>query len=721
MYRAVLPRAAPLLGGLRRGPRATATEAEALDAPVASVGGAASSRGARRPGKAGPAFDFAELDQGPGVPADTATWAGLRTAAEWALRQGKLDTYLWWRYASDAKQRLAGNTRHGAAEASDAAGVVTACARARVEESTGLYAAWARALVQARAGGSAVVPAGRLAAAAQAFARARAQTEDAHFWQEWLPQAFLEASHAASSRDLADVAAAYAWAGLGGSQMLSAVKLVAMADEARWLGAGPSDAARLLWAHQRCGRLSVALLRCLWAPALDGHLSELSAAHFAAVAGYAAALRPRARSQGVSEQLVGALQRRASSSTFPPALLCHAAHALSEGGLAGPADLWVVAEGAAPHLRELPLLSLAKLLAALGHQSVRDPPLIAAAASEVAERTAEQASVEDMVEGSVAHGEDEGTDMRRLADPPDERRGLLLALDSAAMLPELAATDAGRSIASLAASALSQVAEASALELARAALAFEALGSRAEADRLADALSPAATGSRANLCEALRLGDSSDQEELLRLLTALPRPPDALLVDTAVRALAAEADALSASLAASACLSLRLLDRPCPAALRQAAEPEELSTAGLLQLCLAELLGSAAAEAAAAPDAPPVALDWPWVLRLLEELSARGGLQSAGGPEGLLLQALEALHARPGAGERPPWPAQLQVAASGFRYAGPPGPHDVASPCEARRLRACLHVLLQESAECAAASAPSLELLRRCLSRALQS
>lgn len=60
----------------------------------------------RRPGADGFSLDFAEvLGEGASEPASTASWRGLRTASEWALQRGKLDTYLWRRAPAPPPRR----------------------------------------------------------------------------------------------------------------------------------------------------------------------------------------------------------------------------------------------------------------------------------------------------------------------------------------------------------------------------------------------------------------------------------------------------------------------------------------------------------------------------------------------------------------------------------------------------------------------------------------
>lgn len=78
-------------------------------------------------------------------PAELSGWAALRCATSSALRRGKLDTYLWWRYAGDAQKLLTDLDSEAVADATE---VVLNCARAHVEGT--VYSAWLRAVCRSR-------------------------------------------------------------------------------------------------------------------------------------------------------------------------------------------------------------------------------------------------------------------------------------------------------------------------------------------------------------------------------------------------------------------------------------------------------------------------------------------------------------------------------------------------------------------------------------------
>ena len=73
-----------------------------------------------------------------------------------SLSRQNLDTHLWWRHAADARKRLLDgkSTIRSSEDAADATAVILACARAKVEPRTGVYASWIRAVLASTRGTS---------------------------------------------------------------------------------------------------------------------------------------------------------------------------------------------------------------------------------------------------------------------------------------------------------------------------------------------------------------------------------------------------------------------------------------------------------------------------------------------------------------------------------------------------------------------------------------
>lgn len=267
---------------------------------------------------------------GSSAKADKTTLKGLKEAVEWTLGQGKLDTYLWWNYAATARKLLAapGSTEDGAA----AAAVITACARARVEDRHGVYAAWVKSV--GISGANEAPQLTSLLKASLALADAGLMKNKERFWHFQLPEIITSELHTAQGAEIAAAYATYAISTASNSSghTHAVEEMLAALDKAilSLKDLQPEEAAALLWSQWRCRRLSALHFRHLWTSSLEGGVLDISDPLFTVVAQAAATLRP---GPYVAAQLKRSLAVRANSGYTPADHLCRAAFALSSSGM----------------------------------------------------------------------------------------------------------------------------------------------------------------------------------------------------------------------------------------------------------------------------------------------------------------------------------------------------------------------------------------------------
>ncbi|CAJ1329986.1 unnamed protein product [Effrenium voratum] len=354
-----------------------------------SDGVASSSLRAREP-REGPTTLFEDqfpanlLDTGR---ADRSSWSGLREATSTALHRGKLDTYLWWHFAGDARKRLMAKSVLSAQDGEDATAVVVACARARVE-SPGLYQAWAKAAEKPQ------FSAGIVASGAFFLSRAEVLPATPRLWHDVLPRT-LAADAAAP--DLAKAAAAYAAYAATSAREEAAVTARGVFAELALSSAqlSATEAALALWAWSRLGAGAggAELLWQLW-PKLEGRLGEIPPV---LVASLAASCASFARLGTAATAILETLAKRQKKHVE---LLCVAAGRLAAAGVLKPPDLWPVVEAARPVLQRLSLQSQVELLraAALLGTLQHDKALAAALhLPRLAHSVAEGSQVEQLV------------------------------------------------------------------------------------------------------------------------------------------------------------------------------------------------------------------------------------------------------------------------------------------------------------------------------------
>lgn len=700
-----------------------------------------------------PAFDFndigARLEK---EPTDTETWPGLRNAAQWALKQGKLDTYLWWRYAANARKLLRARAALRAGDIDDAVAVVAACARARVQPSTGVYTAWARALTRSSPEGC-QASFGVLARTALAFAQASAQLEDSHFWTVWLPSALQARVYTCTAADLAMVAATYAIAQCLCSQVMEIIEQTVLSgyqtEGASWLRFEPRDAALLLWGHRQGGHLHALVFRQLWSCALDQHLSELSPMQMVAVIDYAAALREAPRDSDMAQQLVLNLQRRMESTALAlsPQMLCRALHSLSAAAMVEPQEVGQLVQGLLPALDTLGFLACAELLCVLAHLRISDIVLLEALVG----RIAVTAFVVDVkaVSGNHPHASAGAfvADMAlepvlcdRLTDPRDICSASLVALEGLANLSEsqtkfsqeCPAADVQRKLCNLAFDAVKEMPRPlEVYNLAAVATCIRAAWVLGRTAFTAEDEAQILRTLQEYLCQLeddsfpATVGDVSDMEAVLRISAALPLASckaSVDLVDACFGKMLSQG-CFSPSLLASFSFSMSLLSKRTSQELRRALQRSlrQLSSSELLLLCLGSLLESSCApiSGATSPDAnlfdSNVSIDWLWLMSLLGALGDIGIVFH--GAEGLLVQLIEILHNRSRSGasvdDRPSeWPSALRHSVGSFRslQIEPPSIGALAATNAEVRLSACLqHLLDVEDADDSHAGVHSLE------------
>ena len=267
-----------------------------------------------------------------------ASWTSLRRAVELSLSRSNLDTHLWWRHAADARKRLLEwkCTVRTHNDAVDATAVIVACARACVEPRTGVYASWIRAVLASMATSTArpLFSCGEVSAAAAFLGQTGALPSDARFWHDGFPTVVRHQAAAASASDLAQAAAAYACVGLrAGPGAAGEAVFKQVESQLRHVEVSAHDAAILLWAQRRCGRLSAQTVLDLWAQSLDGRLSELGSLHVAGVALAVSSVRLSTSSstESPAAQLLRSLSQRGSKPSEVD-LLCRSAGTLADAG-----------------------------------------------------------------------------------------------------------------------------------------------------------------------------------------------------------------------------------------------------------------------------------------------------------------------------------------------------------------------------------------------------
>ena len=271
------------------------------------------------------------------------TWSGLRATVEMTLNRGNLDTHLWWRHAADARKRLLEwkSTVQTSEDAIDATAVIVSCARAEVEPRTGVYASWIRAVLASNGSRYArpVFSLGEVSAAVAFLGKAGALPPDARFWHDGFPS-IVGAAGGLSSSEMAQATAAYACislsaaAGHAGEAVFDSVE-----SQLAFVEISAHEAAVLVWAHRRCGRLSASTFRDLWVRSLDGRLSEVSPellaalAHAMASVGLPGPILSETSSAALpASQLLQSLSRR-SAKPASVDLLCRSAGVLADAGL----------------------------------------------------------------------------------------------------------------------------------------------------------------------------------------------------------------------------------------------------------------------------------------------------------------------------------------------------------------------------------------------------
>ncbi|CAK9087798.1 Cancer-related nucleoside-triphosphatase [Durusdinium trenchii] len=199
------------------------------------------------------------------------SWAGLRSATSTALHRGKLDRYLWWRHAADARRRLSPHLPIREAEAEAATEVVLNCAKAGVDSP--VYAAWVRAVSSP----SSTFSVATVARAAQLLSRRQLKVH-ARFWRDGFPQLLQREPGSLDFKALAEVLMAYALRGQRCDHCVGTEEVLRLLEPQlhRPPTSHPSAdaAARALVALRRLGRGGVRSFQRLW-PYLEGRLGEL--------------------------------------------------------------------------------------------------------------------------------------------------------------------------------------------------------------------------------------------------------------------------------------------------------------------------------------------------------------------------------------------------------------------------------------------------------------
>ncbi|CAE7260264.1 NTPCR [Symbiodinium sp. CCMP2592] len=563
------------------------------------------------------------------------TWSGLRATVEMTLNRSNLDTHLWWRHAADARKRLLEwkSTVQTSEDAIDATAVIVSCARAEVEPRTGVYASWIRAVL-ASSGRYARRPLfslGEVSAAAAFLGKAGALPPDARFWHDGFPS-IIRAAGGLSSSEMAQATAAYACislsaaAGHAGEAVFDSVE-----SQLAFVEVSAHEAAVLIWAHRRCGRLCASRFRDLWVRSLDGRLSEVSTellaalAHAMASVGLPGPMLSETKSATAASQLLQSLSRR---STKPPSvdLLCRSAGVLADAGLVMPSDAWMVVEVAGPILAQISDLGRAELFRMLAILGIDDRPALSLL-QECASREGLCAETPQAFEPSAA-GLPTAQTLGRGRESPAASQAAAAFLEASALLP-------GGPTPDVIERSLEALAGASTSTQLRSVLALTSLGHSTAATKL-----EATLWDRPLLCY-----DAAEAEEVLRLLPALPSQPSSSLLNEIIGFLSEDGSRyqLSADQGASAVLSCSLLDTTMDVwqlvADADGMVPEaHISFPALLQLCLAAVLE--------ASEASLERLDQVGVLPLLRRKSEQRGSHCSTGAELVLLQLLQAVSQR---------------------------------------------------------------------------
>eukprot|EP00435_Cladocopium_sp_Y103_P008669 s2706_g2.t1 len=303
---------------------------------------------------------------------DLSTWQGLRDATNTALHRGKLDRYLWWSYASQARQRLRNAATEDAAAATE---VVMACAKARVESHTGIYSAWMRAVIRHGRSGAWSSQLGFVCGSAATLSRAQVLSPEAQeeFWLTAFPH-LITSDRWIDNGAVVSAAAAFALAApVSGDAWGAAKEEVFEILESRLLEQpallSAHDTALFLWAVRRVGRSSAELFRRLWHN-LEGRLSELSPRLLCSLA-------HQLHDDSGAQQLLRSLSRRGKGSESL-LLLCEAAGSFATRGLISAADLWPVVEVVGPKVPGLVATARADLLKAALLLEITDKALLSA-------------------------------------------------------------------------------------------------------------------------------------------------------------------------------------------------------------------------------------------------------------------------------------------------------------------------------------------------------
>ncbi|CAE7374386.1 NTPCR [Symbiodinium necroappetens] len=558
------------------------------------------------------------------------TWSGLRATVEMTLSRGNLDTHLWWRHAADARKRLLEwkSTVQTSEDAIDATAVIVSCARAEVEPRTGVYASWIRAVLasNARRHARPLFSVGEVSAAAAFLGKAGALPPDARFWHDGFPS-IVRVAGGLSSSEMAQATAAYACvslsaaAGHAGHAVFDSVE-----SQLPFVEVSAHEAAVLIWAHRRCGRLSASMFRDLWVRSLDSRLSEVSPELLAALAHAMASvglpMLSKASSAVPASQLLQSLSRR-SKKPASVDLLCRSAGVLADAGLVMPSDAWMVVEAAAPILAQISDLGRAELFRMLAVLGIDDEPVLSLLQAG-APRQGLLAETPQAFELSAA-GLPTAQTLGRGRESPAASQAAAAFLEASALLAS------GPTSPDLIDGAAEALAGASASTQLRSVLALTSLGHSAAAKLEAE------LWDRPLLCY-----DAAEAEELLRLLPALASRPSRSLLHEIIGFLTEDGPRcqLSADQGASAVLSCSLLDTTMDAwqlaVDGEGMVPEAISFPALLQLCLAAVLEASALER----------LDQVGVLPLLRQKSEQRRSRCSTGAELVLLQLLQAVSQR---------------------------------------------------------------------------
>ncbi|CAE7866321.1 NTPCR [Symbiodinium microadriaticum] len=559
------------------------------------------------------------------------TWSGLRATVEMTLSRGNLDTHLWWRHAADARKRLLEwkSTVQTSEDAIDATAVIVSCARAEVEPRTGVYASWIRAVLasNARRHARPLFSVGEVSAAAAFLGKAGALPPDARFWHDGFPS-IVRVAGGLSSSEMAQATAAYACvslsaaAGHAGHAVFDSVE-----SQLPFVEVSAHEAAVLIWAHRRCGRLSASMFRDLWVRSLDSRLSEVSPELLAALAHAMASvglpMLSKASSAAPASQLLQSLSRR-SKKPASVDLLCRSAGVLADAGLVMPSDAWMVVEAAAPILAQISDLGRAELFRMLALLGIDDEPVLSLLQAG-APRQGLLAETPQAFELSAA-GLPTAETLGRGRESPAASQAAAAFLEASALLAS------GPTSPDLIDGSAEALAGASASTQLRSVLALTSLGHSTAAAKL-----EAELWDRPLLCY-----DAAEAEELLRLLPALASRPSRSLLHEIIGFLTEDGprSQLSADQGASAVLSCSLLDTTMDvwqlAVDGEGMVPEAISFPALLQLCLAAVLEASALER----------LDQVGVLPLLRQKSEQRRSRCSTGAELVLLQLLQAVSQR---------------------------------------------------------------------------